>query len=91
MDFWPKNTLRPYVKWLFPVIPAGTRSVVIVGHILMALTVPLSFVDHGPKLRVLTIAIGEWPKMAKKRVEPRKMTHTSEQIHKLQPCDANLT
>ena len=75
----------------FSVIPSGTRSVVIVGHILMAMTVPLSFVDHGPKLRVLILAIGDWSEMAKTRGEPRKMTHTSEQIHKLQPCDANLT
>ena len=78
MDFWPKNTLRPYVKWLFPVIPAGTRSVVIVGHILMALTVPLSFVDHGPKLRVLILAKSHKPKMAKNRGDFRKMTHSSE-------------
>ena len=40
--------------------------------------VPPSFVDPGPKLRVLIIAIGEWPKMAKKLCEPRKMTHSSE-------------
>ena len=78
MDFWPKNTLRPYVKWLFPVIPAGTRSVVIVGHILMALTVPLSFVDHGPKLRVLILAKWEWPEKVKNWGEPPKMPHSSE-------------
>ena len=55
------------------VIPAGTRSVVIVGHFLMAQTVPPSSVDHGPKLRVLIIGKWEWPEMAKNRGEPRKM------------------
>ena len=30
----------------------------------MARTVTPSFVDHGPKLRVLKIAIKHWPKMA---------------------------
>ena len=40
----------------FSVIPAGTRSVVIVGYFLMAWTVALSFVDNGPKLRVRIIA-----------------------------------
>ena len=29
--------------------------------------VPTSFVDLGPKLRVLIILIGEWPEMAKFR------------------------
>ena len=32
----------------------------------MAGTVPPSFVDHGPKLRIRMIAIGDWPEMAKK-------------------------
>ena len=36
----------------------------------MAPTVPLSFVDHGLKLRVLILAIGDWPEMARNRGEP---------------------
>ena len=46
------------------VIPARTRSVVNVGHLFGARTVPPSFVDHGPKLRVLVLAIVDWPAMA---------------------------
>ena len=38
--------------------------------------VPPSFVDHGPKLRVLILAIGDWPGLANNWGEPRKMTHT---------------
>ena len=38
----------------------------------MAGTVPPSFVDENPKLRVLTIAEWEWPEKAKNRGEPRK-------------------
>ena len=34
--------------------------------------VPPSFVDLGPKLRVLIILIGEWPEMAKFRPGGRK-------------------
>ena len=34
--------------------------------------VPPSFVDLGPKLRVLIIVIGEWPEMAKFRPGGRK-------------------
>ena len=37
-----------------------------------------SFIDHGPKLRVLLLAIGEWPEIAKIQDKPRKMTPTSE-------------
>ena len=37
----------------FSVIPARTGSVVILGHFFMARTVPPSFVENGPKLRVL--------------------------------------
>ena len=58
-DFWPKNrflTKRKHGR--FSVIPAGTRSVVNVGYFLVARKVPPSFVDHGPKLRVLEI--GHW-------------------------------
>ena len=44
----------------------------------IAWTAPPSFVDHGPKLRVLIIVIGEWPETAKNRGEPRKMAHSSE-------------
>ena len=38
----------------FSVIPARTGSVVLLGHFLMAWTVPPSFVEIGPKLRVGT-------------------------------------
>ena len=44
----------------------------------MAWTAPPSFVDHGPRLRVLITAKWEWPETAKKQGEPRKMTHSSE-------------
>ena len=37
-----------------------------------------SFIDHGPKVGVLMIAIGDWPEMAKIRDEPRKIIPTSE-------------
>jgi len=50
-DFWPKEHYSANHKsGRFSVIPAGTRSVVIVGHFLMAPTVPPSFVDGGPNL-----------------------------------------
>ena len=62
----------------FSVIPAQTRSVVILGHFLMSRTVPPSFVENGPKLRVLIPLKWEWPKTAKNRGEPRKMTYSSE-------------
>ena len=52
------------------VIPAMIKSVIIVGHFVIARTVPPSFADHGPKLRVLIIAKWEWPEMAKNRGEP---------------------
>ena len=44
----------------------------------MARTVPLSFVEYDPKLRILIIVKWEWPETAKIRGEPRKMTHSSE-------------
>ena len=47
----------------FSVILARTRSVVIVGHFLMAQTFPPSFVGDGPKLRVPILAKWEWPKI----------------------------
>ena len=56
---------------LFIIILARTRSVVIVGHLLMAPMVPAS-----PKLRVLILVKWEWPKMAKNWGEPRKMTYS---------------
>ena len=43
----------------------------------MAQVIPPSFIEKGPKLRVLIIVIREWPKTAKKRGEPQKMTHSS--------------
>ena len=62
----------------FFVIPAGTRSVVIVGHFFMAPRVPPSFVDHGPKLRVLIIAKLQKPEMAINHDELQKMIHSLE-------------
>ena len=50
----------------------------IVGHFSMSRTVPQSFVDQGPKLRVLILAKWNKPDMAKNRDEPPTMTHTSE-------------
>ena len=74
-DNWPVFCFSAKRKnGRFSVIPAGTRSVVNVGHILVARMVPPSFVDNDPKVRVLILAIGEWPEMAKIRDEPRKMT-----------------
>ena len=56
-DCWPKKHFSAKHKnGRFSIIPAGTRSVVIVGLFLMAPTVPPSFADHGPKLRVLILA-----------------------------------
>ena len=44
----------------------------------MTRMVPTSFVESGPKLRVLIVVIGEWPETAKNRGEPQKMTPSSE-------------
>ena len=56
----------------FFVIPTQTGTVVILGYFLMARTVPPSFIENGPKLRVLIP--WEWPKRVKTRGEPRKIT-----------------
>ena len=45
---------------------------------LMAQTIPPSFVEIGPKLRVVAPLKWEWPKTAKNRGEPQKMTPSSE-------------
>merc|ERR1711978_598894 len=45
---------------------------------LMARTIPPSFVEIGPKLRVVALLTWEWPKTAKNRGEPQKMTPSSE-------------
>ena len=44
----------------------------------MARTIPPSFVEIGPKLRVVALLMWEWPKTAKNRGEPQKMTPSSE-------------
>ena len=44
----------------------------------MAQPVQPSFVENGPKLRVLILVNWHKPKRAKNRGEPRKMTHCSE-------------
>ena len=56
-----KHILAERKNGRFSVIPAGTKVVVSVGHFLMAQTVPSSYVDHGPKLRVLTGCVFNWP------------------------------
>ena len=76
---WAKNHFLAKRKTgRFSVIPARTKSVVILGHFFMTPTVPQSFVDHGPILRVLILTNWESPEMAKVRGEPQKMTHSSE-------------
>ena len=77
--FGKKKNFRPVFRFSakrkygrFSVIPAGTGPVVNVGHFLGGRMVPPSFVDLGPKLRVLIILIGEWPEMAKFRPGGRK-------------------
>ena len=45
---------------------------------LIARTVPPSFVEIGPKLRVVALLTRQWPKTAKNRGEPQKMTPSSE-------------
>ena len=44
----------------------------------MARMVPPSFVENGPKLRVLIPLKWEWPATAKNRGESRKITPSSE-------------
>ena len=79
MHFWPKKHFSAKRKnGRFSQILARTGSVVIVGHFLMTRTVPPNFVENGPKLRVLITENGEWPKTAKNRGEPQKMTDCSE-------------
>ena len=52
--FSPKNHISAECKNVrFSAIPAQTGSIVILGHFFMARTVPPSFVENGPKLRVL--------------------------------------
>ena len=73
-----KHFLAEHKNVRFSVIPARTWSVVLLGHFLMARTVPPSFVEIGPKLRVVAPLKWEWPKTAKNRGEPQKMTPSSE-------------
>ena len=68
--FWPKKHFSAKRKnGRFFVIMARTGSVVILGHFLMARTFLPNFVENGPKLRVLILVIGEWPKTG---VSPKK-------------------
>ena len=62
----------------FSVIPARTRSVVLLSHFFMARKVPPSFFEIGPKLRVGTPLSRHKPKTAKNGGEPQKMTPSSE-------------
>merc|ERR1712107_302632 len=45
---------------------------------LMARTIPPSFLEIGPKLRVVAPLTRRWPKTAKNRGEPQKMTPSPE-------------
>ena len=72
-----KNTFRLNVKTTVSPL-FWTGSVVILGHFLMARTVPPNFVENGPKLRVLIPLSWHKPKTAKNRGEPQKMTPSLE-------------
>ena len=77
--FRPKTTFRPNLKT--PVSPwfrpgPGPLSFWVI--FLMARTIPPSFVEIGPKLRVVAPLTRQWPKTAKNRGEPQKMTPSSE-------------
>jgi len=77
--FRPKTTFRPNVKtpvspWFWP--GPGPLSFYVI--FLMARTIFPSFVEIGPKLRVVAPLTWEWPKTAKNRGEPQKMTPSSE-------------
>ena len=76
--FGPKSLFGKTLRRLFLVIPAETRSGVNVGHFFVAWTVPPSFIDHSPKLRVLVIRILDWPEIARIPDESWKRTPTSE-------------
>ena len=60
----------------FSVIPARTGAVVLLGHFFDG--PDDSPVEIGPKLRVVAPLKWEWPKTAKNRGEPQKMTPSSE-------------
>ena len=78
-DFWQKKHFSANLKMtVSPKFRPGPVLLSLWVIFLMARTVPPSFVDQDPKLRVLILAKKEWLKMAKKRGEPRKMTHYSE-------------
>ena len=62
----------------FSVIPARTRSVVLLGHFFVDPDDSPSFVEIGPKLRVVAPLTRRWPKTAKNRGEPQKMTPSPE-------------
>ena len=78
--FGGKNGFSAKLKnGCFSVFPAATRSVVNVGHFLVAMTAPPSFVDHSPKLRVLEgNSDWHWLEITEIWDEPRKTTPTSE-------------
>ena len=77
--FWPKKHFSAKHKGgRFSVIPARTGSVVLLGHFFDDPDGSPSFVEIGPKLRVVAPLKWEWPKTAKNRGEPQKMTPSSE-------------
>ena len=78
-EFWAKirfpASMKMAVSLYFRPRPGPLSMWVI---FLVAQMVPPSFVDHGPKLRVLIIAKCHRPEMAQNLGEPRKMTQSSE-------------
>ena len=71
--FGQRNTFPPNVKVaVSPYFRLGPSLLSLWVNILIARTVPPSFVDDGPKLRVLIIAKWHKCEMAKKRGEPKK-------------------
>ena len=78
-----KPLFRPNVK--MPVSPwfrpgPGPLSFYVIFF--MARTIPPSFVEIGPKLRVVAPLTRRWPTTAKNRGEPQKMTPSSETLQK---------
>ena len=73
---WDKVTSEPIWKLWQSIFDVHVH--VLLGHFLMARTVPPNFVKIGPKLRVGAPLSWHKPKTAKNRGEPQKMTPSSE-------------
>ena len=52
---WEMNFSSKRKNGRFSLVPAGTRSIVILGHFFDEQTVPSKVVEDGPKLRVLIL------------------------------------